>query len=307
MRSSCSGDRPFTLVGLGQRLTVDHEQRRVEQEQEPGSAGIDDAGVLQHGELLGSVVERGLAGGARGTEHSHQAGSVGRGGGGGVGRFAHDGQDRALDRLEHRQICGRRCRLQRFGDLRGREIGGVLQRADQPAQDLAEDHTAVAACPHQAAVADGIAGRLQLEVGQVELGDHGIERSGHVGAGVAVGNRVDVEPIDALGVDLQGVAEGDDRAAQRFRAEPFQCGHADRLGAPRRVRPARRPGRTPKSRALTYTPFEFLGQLSGSTADSIPAGSHTLGVGGQCFAPANFQLAGNATLSFTSSSVVVIP
>ena len=108
--------------------------------------------------------------------------------------------------------------------------------ADQAAQDLAEDDAAVAARAHQAPVADGVAGRVQLGIGEVELGDHGVERASHVGAGVAVGHRVDVEPVDALGVDLHRVAERDDRAAQRLGAEPFQCGHADRLGASRACR-----------------------------------------------------------------------
>ena len=30
----------------------------------------------------------------------------------------------------------------------------------------------------------------------VELGHHGLDREGHVGAGVAVGHRIDVQPID---------------------------------------------------------------------------------------------------------------
>ena len=34
----------------------------------------------------------------------------------------------------------------------------------------------------------------------VHLGDDGVERAGHVGAGVAVGHRVDVEPVDGSGV-----------------------------------------------------------------------------------------------------------
>ena len=80
-------------------------------------------------------------------------------------------------------------------------------------------------------MADGVAGRVELGIGEVELGDHGIERASHVGTGVAVWDRVDVEPIDALGMDFHRVAERDDRAAQCFGAEPFQRGHADRLGA----------------------------------------------------------------------------
>ena len=44
-------------------------------------------------------------------------------------------------------------------------------------------------------------------VAAVELRDHGVERAGHVRAGVAVGHRVHVQPVDPRGVRLHGVAE----------------------------------------------------------------------------------------------------
>jgi hypothetical protein len=80
--------------------------------------------------------------------------------------------------------------------------------------------------PHEAAVADRVARRLELQIGEIELGHHCVERAGHVGARVAVRHRVHVEAVDAVGVHLHGVAERDHRAAQRFRCEPLQCGHA---------------------------------------------------------------------------------
>ncbi len=39
----------------------------------------------------------------------------------------------------------------------------------------------------------------------VHLGDDGIERAGHVGAGVAVGHRVDVQPVESVRVVPNGV------------------------------------------------------------------------------------------------------
>ena len=47
-------------VGFGQGRAVDHVQRGVEQQQEAGPAGVDDAGVLEHGQQVGRAVERGL-------------------------------------------------------------------------------------------------------------------------------------------------------------------------------------------------------------------------------------------------------
>ena len=80
-------------------------------------------------------------------------------------------------------------------------------------------------------VSDTTLGEFDLAVGPLELGHHGVQRSSHVSARIAVGNRVHVEPVDALGVHFHGVAKGDHCAAQGLRTEPFQSGHDDRLGA----------------------------------------------------------------------------
>ena len=88
-------------VGLGQRHAVDHVQRRVEEQQVPGPAGVDDTGVLQHRQQLGRVVERPLAGIARRPQRVDQRRVAGRRRLGGLGALAHDREDRALDRLEH--------------------------------------------------------------------------------------------------------------------------------------------------------------------------------------------------------------
>ena len=67
------GGGSIALVGFGQRLAIDDVQRGVEEQQEPGASGVDDAGVLQHREQLGRVVERRLAGCTCGAQHAHQA------------------------------------------------------------------------------------------------------------------------------------------------------------------------------------------------------------------------------------------
>ena len=48
-------------LGLRQRFAVDDVQGGVEQQQVPRSAGVDDAGVLEHGEQVRCAVERRLA------------------------------------------------------------------------------------------------------------------------------------------------------------------------------------------------------------------------------------------------------
>jgi len=50
----------------------------------------------------------------------------------------------------------------------------------------------------------------------------------------------------------------------------------------------------------------FSGVLSGVTLDPIPAGSHVLGIGAQCFAGAGVPASVDLII-FTSSSVTVLP
>ena len=67
---------------------------------------------------------------------------------------------------------------------------------------------------------------VEVALGRVvHLGDDGVERARHVGAGVAVGHRVDVEAVEAAGVGAHRVAERRDDVAQGTRIEPFQGGH----------------------------------------------------------------------------------
>ena len=69
---------------------------------------------------------------------------------------------------------------------------------------------------------NGLTGRLDLGTGLVEFGNNGIERAGHVGPGVAIGHRIDVEAIDSGGVRLHGVSKGDDRTTKPIGIEMFR-------------------------------------------------------------------------------------
>ena len=60
-----------------------------------------------------------------------------------------------------------------------------------------------------------------------ELGADRLERERHVGAGVAVGHRVDVEPVQLLLVRADGVAEAEQRLAE------VGCAQAGRASASR--------------------------------------------------------------------------
>ena len=143
-----------------------------------------------------------------------------------LGRLADDGQDRPLDRLDH-PLVGR------LGGLahRDRELPGikrrqVLQLAGEPAPDLRQDHPRVAAGAHQGAVRDPLrypADVVQLLRGHLVVGR--AHREEHVGAGIAIGNRKDVEGVDRL---VMAIEPGQAGLQQPFQPLSFTICH-DRL------------------------------------------------------------------------------
>jgi CspA family cold shock protein len=62
-----------------------------------------------------------------------------------------------------------------------------------------------------------------------QFGYDGIERSHHVGTGVAVGHRIDVQFVDIGLMTLQRVAIGHQGVTQGIGSQLFQHGHAERL------------------------------------------------------------------------------
>ena len=213
------------LFGFGQRLAVDHVQDRIEQQEVAGAARIDHAGLLQHRELLRCSGERLTTGVACRSGHVGERADVRR-----IGRRlgAHpgDGQDRPLDRVPNRLVGAGGRRRQRTSQLVPADRLGRPDGGGDPPQDLAQDHPAVAPRPHQRAVADRIAGGVEVVLGRaVHLLDDGVERAGHVGAGVAVGDRVHVEPVEPVGVGSDRVAVRAHAVAQCRSRHPVQCLH----------------------------------------------------------------------------------
>ncbi len=61
------------------------------------------------------------------------------------------------------------------------------------------------------------------------------------------------------------------------------------------------------SAVYTEAPGFHEGLLTGITTDKLAAGSHRIGVAGMCYNPIAFAAFGHSWLSFSTSSVVVIP
>ena len=127
---------------------------------------------------------------------------------------AHDGEDRALDRTHHRLVRG---------------VGRVAEAAHE------HRRAPTSSCSrHSSARPRRICDRITPELPRAPMSEprliawhtsaidsdcaqlraHRLERERHVGAGVAVGHRVDVEPVELLLVRAHGVAEAQERLAQ---------------------------------------------------------------------------------------------
>ena len=127
----------------------------------------------------------------------HQILRVFRRSGGLVSDGAGDGENRALDRLDHALVSGRGCFLAGSGQVFGAVDVLVVQAAREPTPDLGEDDARVAACAHQCAVGH-LAGYLPHVPfwAILDLDPGGLHRQHHVGSCVSIGNRVNVERVD---------------------------------------------------------------------------------------------------------------
>ena len=110
-----------------------------------------------------------------------------------------------------------RAEVERMGEVEAVEPALAGQAVRDPGQDLARDHARVAARAHQRAEARRLGDPLGVRVGPGPIGllQRRPDRRQHVGAGVAVGDREDVERVDLVDVRL----EARDRAPER-REEP---------------------------------------------------------------------------------------
>ena len=63
----------------------------------------------------------------------------------------------------------------------------------------------------------------------------------------------------------------------------------------------------PVTSSAAFSTGSFDGLLTGITAGTFAAGSHTVAVAGMCYVPGDFNLGGHSTFGFSTSSVVIIP
>ncbi len=221
-----------------------------EQDGDRVAAGVDDAGLAQHREQVGTALDRLLAGVERALDHVRDhlvllerrrvgaepaVGRVRELGGDAMGHLTDDGQDRSLGGLADRAV----------GLVGGAGQGGADQnRVDQltgaarqflggAADQLREDHSGVAAGAEQRRtgdrgddlVAPDLIDRAALggPGKPIELLQHSAQGQHHVVSRIAIGNWEHVEVVDLLATVLERRQTGLD---DRPEANDAGIGHA---------------------------------------------------------------------------------
>ena len=218
-----------------------------EDDRQPVAAGVDDARIPQHRQQVGPALHGVLAGVERALEQLREqrvllfglalvgqarlrhVGELGRDA---VGHLAHHREDRALRRGAHGAIGAVRCARHRGADQnRVDELAGARdQLLGGAADELGEDHARVAARAEQRRAGDRVDDLVAADLVEralvlgepVELVEHGAQRQRHVVAGVAVGDREDVEVVDLLTAGFKLAESALDDGAE---AEKAGIGH----------------------------------------------------------------------------------
>jgi len=180
-----------------QRIVRDDTAQRVVQQQQARASGVHDPGLLQDRQLLGREGQRVLGTVARRANEFDQGLAVGAGP---FGRRASDGEHRAFDDAHDRLACQDVSVLEGLGQQVGRDVTVDREFRYQSAKHLREDHPGVAPRAHQRPVGDGLAdlGHLGVVAQRSEFGGDGLDGERHIGPGIAVGHRIDVQAIDDI-------------------------------------------------------------------------------------------------------------
>ena len=199
------------LLHLGDLLAPQGAEHALQNNEIAFAAGIHHAGLLQHRIHLRGLRQRGITGLDGLLQHVvgvvPLACRLQRALGGQTGH----GEHRALCGLHHRTVGGGHALLHGGGQLCAVRLRHALQSLAHAAEQQGQNDAGVAAgTPQQAGCRD--LGRLLHGGGLIlaQLVHRRLDGQAHVGAGVAVGHRKNVEVVDGLFLlcDARG-AEGD--------------------------------------------------------------------------------------------------
>ena len=213
-RSRGRGLRPGRRCGDGRTSVFKRGERTVQQIPEALRAGIDHARGLVHRVLQARARDRLGAGIDDAAEHRREiARVVGRG----VLDGGRDGQDRARRRRAHGIVRMAPSEVERSAKLAVAEIIGARESVLQTADDLREDHAAVAARAHERAVCRRRAHRGEGRLGRARVLQRRVDGVDHVRSGVPVRDRIHVERVHLVDRALETIGGGF-KDAQQSRA-----------------------------------------------------------------------------------------
>ena len=199
------------VLHLGHRLAPQGAEHALQNDKVALAAGIHHAGLLQDGVHLDGLRQRGVAGLDGLVQHVLGgvllASRLQRA----LGSKTGDGKHRALGGLHHRAVGGGDALLHGGGQLCAVRLGQPLEHLAHAPEQQGQDNAGVAAGAPQQSGGRDLGGLLQCgRLHPPQLGHGGLDGQGHIGAGVAVGHRENVQVVDALllGGDAGG-AEGD--------------------------------------------------------------------------------------------------
>ena len=203
--SFAAGHDGLAVEDLAHALKDDHDAL---------AACIHNAGFLQHRQQVGGVLQRFLAGG------HHDVPQLGHilfaAGSSFLGSDAGNGQDGAFGGLHDSFVSALDALLQCSHDVGGVSLLFALQSFGEAAEQQAGDDAGVAAGAAQHGGGSGLCGLAHgaAVVHGLQLTDGCADGHAHVGAGVAIGDREDIQLVHAGPLIVDVVCAGNDGVAQ---------------------------------------------------------------------------------------------
>ena len=187
------------LAYLGDGFTPQAAQHAAQNDKVTLAAGIYHAGLFQHGIHLHRFGQRDFTGANGLFQHEFHTVILLRGLNGPLGRQTGNGQHRTLGGFHHRAVSRGDAFLHGGGQRRAVRFGQPLEGFGHAAEEKRQDHAGVApgaaqqtACRDLGGIVDGFG------VGLFQFGAGGLDGQTHVGAGVTVRHRENVQVVDGL-------------------------------------------------------------------------------------------------------------
>ena len=195
-------------------LAMEHLAHALKDDHNALTACIHNAGLLQHRQQIGGVVQCLLTGS---QHHVPQGGHIGGITGSSFLRgHAGNGQDSALSGLHHGLVSALNTLLQGSHDIGNVSLFFALQRLGKAAEQQAGDNAGVAArtAQHGRSSSLGSFAHGAAVVQSFQLTHGSAHGHAHVGAGVAIGHRENVQLVHAGTLVVDVVGAGNDGVAQ---------------------------------------------------------------------------------------------